>query len=123
MIGSDTSAALDGKTLGKPHGLEDFMDFFPKLSGRVHTVVTAVALVSPGGEITERICSVDVEMAAFTADDALRYWRTGEPADKAAGYAVQGSARGSSENRREPHRSCRPSASRDRGASRRCRLL
>lgn len=66
------------------------MDFFPKLSGRVHTVVTAVALVSPGGEITERICSVDVEMAAFTADDALRYWRTGEPADKAAGYAVQG---------------------------------
>lgn len=90
VIGSDTSAALDGKTLGKPHGLEDFMDFFPKLSGRVHTVVTAVALVSPGGEITERICSVDVEMAAFTADDALRYWRTGEPADKAAGYAVQG---------------------------------
>ena len=90
VLGSDTSAALEGRTLGKPHGFEDFMEFFPKLSGRVHTVVTAVALVRPDGTVTERICSAEVEMTAFSEADAAWYWRTGEPQDKAGGYAVQG---------------------------------
>jgi septum formation protein len=62
------------------------------LRGRAHDVITGVALVAAGGEGREATAAVSsrVEMAAYSDRDIAEYIATGEPMDKAGGYAVQG---------------------------------
>jgi septum formation protein len=91
VLAADTSVALDQEILGKPADQPDGLRMLRKLSGRTHQVFTAVALKhAQGSEIQVNVSEVcfrnlsDAEMQA--------YWDTGEPRDKAGGYAVQGIA-------------------------------
>jgi len=60
-----------------------------QLSGRTHQVLTAVALAA-AGEVNHRLSRSEVRFRHLSVAEATAYWNTGEPADKAGGYAVQG---------------------------------
>ena len=88
VLGADTAVAVDDAILGKPADRADALAMLARLSGREHRVLTAVALA---GEREESRLSVShVRFRAIAPDEAAAYWATGEPADKAGGYAVQG---------------------------------
>lgn len=88
-IGSDTIVILDGELLGKPADADEAATTLRRLSGRTHTVITAVAvhwrdrLVADAEEVTVTFRSLsDAEIADYIA--------TGEPMDKAGAYGIQG---------------------------------
>jgi septum formation protein len=91
VIGADTDVSVAGRILGKPADQRDALAMLAALSGRSHQVCSAVAIVH--GEQTLQALSVtDVLFGDVSADDALAYWNSGEPADKAGAYAIQGGA-------------------------------
>ncbi|MBF8660190.1 Maf family protein [Pseudomonas putida] len=89
VLGADTAVVLDGLILGKPEHRDDALDMLARLSGREHQVLTAVAL--DDGKRVESLCvSSTVRFRLIDQQEAQRYWASGEPADKAGGYAIQG---------------------------------
>jgi septum formation protein len=91
VLGADTTVALGSNILGKPASCAELLQMLRRLSGQTHQVYTGVALRSEQG--TELRLSVsDVTFRPLTDIEIVAYWETGEPADKAGGYAVQGRA-------------------------------
>ena len=89
VLGADTTVVLDGASLGKPRDREHGVAMLTALSGREHQVLTCVALVSAAGMRCMTSTS-RVRMRDSSAAERERYWNTGEPRDKAGGYAIQG---------------------------------
>jgi len=91
VIGADTEVVLDGEALGKPRDAEHACAILEQLSGRCHAVLSAVALARAG--TTEvRVSESRVCFRALSSDECRTYARSGEPLDKAGGYAIQGRA-------------------------------
>ncbi|KXS38788.1 MAG: septum formation protein [Halomonadaceae bacterium T82-2] len=90
-LGSDTAVVLDGRILGKPRDRAHAAEMLSALSGRAHAVLTAVAVVGPAG-LLETCVTTRVVMRRVSAGEIDAYWATGEPVDKAGGYAIQGRA-------------------------------
>jgi septum formation protein len=88
ILAADTSVVVDNSVLGKPTDREHGLWMLRRLSGRTHQVYTAVALKGCGIE-TELSCS-KVSFRSLSEAEMAAYWATGEPADKAGGYAIQG---------------------------------
>jgi len=89
VLGSDTAVVLDQTTLGKPRDRDDAIRMLLALSGRPHEVLTGVALAT--ADATQYRLSVSrVVFRDINEQEAAAYWATGEPADKAGGYAIQG---------------------------------
>ncbi len=94
VLASDTTVVVEGEILGKPKDQAAGLAMLARLSGRTHQVLTAVALVEPGNE-GRRVSRLSVNKVTFrpmTDAERLAYWQTGEPADKAGAYAIQGYA-------------------------------
>ena len=91
VLGSDTTVVVDHSILGKPADEDDCVRMLRLLSGRTHQVHTAVALRSAAGSDV-RLSVSEVTFRELSMAEMRGYWRTGEPADKAGGYAVQGRA-------------------------------
>jgi septum formation protein len=91
VLGADTAVVLDGQILGKPRDEQDCLRTLGMLSARTHQVFTAVALRASEG-CQSRVNISDVAFRKLSDDEIRRYWRSGEPADKAGAYAVQGRA-------------------------------
>lgn len=91
VLGSDTTVALGNDVLGKPADQQDAADMLQRLSGRTHQVYTAVAIRHARG-CDSRLSVSDVTIRELNEAEIRDYWHTGEPADKAGGYAIQGSA-------------------------------
>jgi len=91
VLAADTTVALEGEVFGKPAGRADLIEMLTRLSGRTHQVHTAVALIHPGGSAA-RVSSSSVTLRRIARAEMEWYWSTGEPADKAGGYAIQGLA-------------------------------
>ena len=89
VIGADTAVVMDGDVLGKPRGQEDAIAMLLKLSGRRHRVLTGVALHG-SGSVQTALSSTDVLFREISRDEALAYWQSGEPSDKAGSYGIQG---------------------------------
>jgi septum formation protein len=89
VLGSDTSVVVDQAILGKPTDATDCLRMLQLLSGRTHQVHTAVAVRSAAGSQV-RLSVSDVTFRDLTKAEMQAYWQTGEPADKAGGYAIQG---------------------------------
>lgn len=89
VLAADTDVALDGEILGKPRDREHGIALLLKLSGRSHQVSSAVAL-AVRGRCDTLLCITEVEFGTISASAAADYWASGEPADKAGGYAIQG---------------------------------
>lgn len=89
VLGSDTVVVLGDEVLGKPEDIDAAVDMLLALSGRSHTVLTGVALKTPNG--TEVVLSkTDVQFREIDRDEAIAYWHSGEPVDKAGSYGIQG---------------------------------
>jgi septum formation protein len=91
VLGSDTTVVVDDSILGKPADEDECVRMLQRLSGRTHQVHTAVALRSAAGSDV-RLSVSEVTFRELSMTEMRGYWRTGEPADKAGGYAVQGRA-------------------------------
>jgi septum formation protein len=89
VLAADTAVVIDAEVLGKPMDREAGLTMLARLSGRTHEVLTAIAVRSTRGLATALSVS-RVRFRALTPEECDRYWATGEPADKAGGYAVQG---------------------------------
>lgn len=92
VLGSDTVVTLDGALFGKPQDRADALRMLAALGGRTHQVLTAVALATPDGAVTEAVSETAVRMRVITPAEAADYWDSGEPAGKAGAYAIQGRA-------------------------------
>ena len=91
VLAADTAVVLDGRILGKPQDMTDAATMLLELSGRTHQLLTAVAVRSAAGNEV-KISESLVAFRPVDASEAAAYWNTGEPRDKAGGYAIQGYA-------------------------------
>jgi septum formation protein len=91
VLAADTTVTHDGQLFGKPQGAEEAVAMLLQLAGKTHQVWTAVALRTATG-LQFRTNKSTVHFGSITAEQALQYWHTGEPRDKAGGYAIQGLA-------------------------------
>lgn len=89
LLGADTAVVIDGEILGKPADLADARRMLGLLSGRTHEVWSAVAVVSERGEDVA-VSRTAVVLRVLSAAEIDAYWQSGEPADKAGAYAIQG---------------------------------
>ena len=89
VLGADTAVVLDGQMLGKPADRADGVAMLRRLSGCTHRVLTAVALVDAHGSRVALSAS-EVQFRVLADTECERYWDSGEPRDKAGGYAIQG---------------------------------
>jgi len=91
VLAADTTVVLDDVIYGKPRDREDGLAMLGRLSGRTHAVLTAVALADSHGVAVQLSVST-VRFRDLSSQECAEYWETGEPRDKAGGYAVQGAA-------------------------------
>jgi septum formation protein len=91
VLGADTIVVIGDEILGKPIDQADALRMLALLSGRTHQVLSAIAVVN-GQKITALLNINYVTFAEITLEQSLLYWQTGEPADKAGAYGVQGMA-------------------------------
>ncbi len=89
VLGADTVVVLNQEILGKPRDKQDFLRMMQLLSGRTHEVITAIAMVNSDKAVVRSAIS-RVAFRAISVPEAEAYWATGEPADKAGGYGIQG---------------------------------
>ena len=91
FIACDTLVYAENEFLGKPKDREDAQRMLLMLSGKSHEVWSGIYLYYQGRGVT-RSLSTEVEFAAMTDGERQKYLDSGEPYDKAGGYAVQGKA-------------------------------
>ena len=95
VVGADTTIVMDGQVLGKPKDETDVQAHLELLSGRVHDVLSAVAVASKrdlSHRVEVRLCTSQVSFRTLAVDERKAYQATGEPMGKAGSYAIQGLA-------------------------------
>ena len=117
VLAADTVVVLDGAVLGKPIDDADAAAMLTRLSARTHTVLTGVAVarrqdptggvggpgsggdaddgpsaavLGPSSSVVLAVEATEVTMVELSGADIAWYVATGEPADKAGAYGVQG---------------------------------
>jgi len=90
VLAADTCVVVDDHMLGKPKGRQEGLWMLQQLSGRTHEVYSAVALAADGMET--RLSVSQVSFRPLSMREQQAYWDSGEPADKAGAYAIQGLA-------------------------------
>jgi len=91
VLGADTIVVIDDEVLGKPRNAEHAVEMLLKLAGRVHVVVTGVAVRQVGTDLAlGTAVSTAVRFRELDEAFAWRYVARGESADKAGAYAIQG---------------------------------
>jgi septum formation protein len=89
VLGADTTVVLDGESLGKPGDGDAARAMLGRLSGRRHQVLSAVCVCSDGVQHTLSVATA-VEFCELSPELIAAYIASGEPWDKAGGYAIQG---------------------------------
>ena len=89
VIAADTTVALDNEIFGQPRDLNEARLMIQKLSGKTHSVLTAIS-VRCDGRSSDAVDSATVTMREVTSELLEWYLATGESLGKAGGYAVQG---------------------------------
>lgn len=90
VISADTVVVLEGTIIGKPSNTQEAVETLEALSGKIHQVVTGMAVIDPStGEADTVTRSTIVAMRRYTGEEIAHYSSRGEPFDKAGGYAVQ----------------------------------
>lgn len=89
ILGADTVVVCDGRVFGKPRDQADGAWMLRQLSGRRHQVITGVAVSGPQGLVSLSV-TTHITLRQLSDDEIDAYWATGEPLDKAGGFAIQG---------------------------------
>lgn len=90
VIGADTTVFCDGLALGKPKDAADAKRMLLMLSGREHSVITAVAFAQKGQTVKVFYEETKVEFYPLSDEEIDVYIESGEPMDKAGAYGIQG---------------------------------
>lgn len=91
VLGADTVVALGTRLYGKPRDAADASRMLRELSGKTHRVITGVALLCPARGVAESFAiTTEVTFRPLDAAEIHAYVASGEPADKAGAYAIQG---------------------------------
>lgn len=91
VIAADTVIDFRGRMLGKPHSKRDAKRMLTLLIGNVHAVITGFAIVdTKSGKRAEGVEKTKVRFKKVSAGAIAAYVKSGEPLDKAGGYAIQG---------------------------------
>jgi septum formation protein len=88
VLAADTAVVIGDRILGKPADRTEAAAMMRLLAGRTHRVLSGIALV--GERERQELSISEVRFRAVSAQEANAYWKTGEPRDKAGGYAIQG---------------------------------
>ena len=91
VLAADTTLELDGEIIGKPATPSHAMEILRRLSGRSHQVLTAVVLTD-GTRFAQRLSVSQVLFRTLDDDEIHHYVSSGEAADKAGAYGIQGRA-------------------------------
>ncbi|MDR1621904.1 MAG: Maf family protein [Synergistaceae bacterium] len=89
VIAADTIVVVDGDVLGKPAGEDESLRMIRRLQGRVHEVLTGMA-VRWGKKISTGLERTRVRFRPLDENAVRAYAETGEGMDKAGAYAIQG---------------------------------
>jgi septum formation protein len=92
VLAADTVVALGRRVLEKPVDEAEARLFLTKLSGRRHSVIGGVCVISPNGDIQLQTIVTKVKFKRLTPHDIDAYIASGEWQGKAGGYAIQGRA-------------------------------
>src|SRR6266481_8161397 len=93
IIGADTAVELDGEIFGKPRDAADAREMLSYLSGRTHYVLTGICVLRlPDGATRSAVEKTAVTFVPMDPSEIAAYVASGEPFDKAGGYAIQGCA-------------------------------
>ena len=93
VLAADTIVVLGDKIFGKPESEPDAIGMLLKLSGKTHTVITAVTIGiinKDKAKFHTISVSSNVEFTTLTEVDCKEYCKTNEPFDKAGSYGIQG---------------------------------
>ena len=91
VLGADTTVVCDGQILGKPADATDAARMLRLLAGRTHDVLTGICLLK-GSQRLVHVERSRVRMSSMSDAEIAWYIASGEPMDKAGGYAAQGRA-------------------------------
>lgn len=91
LLAADTTLELDGEIIGKPDNESHAMEILRRLSGRTHQVLTAVVLTD-GKRFAQRLSVSQVRFRRLDDEEIHHYVSSGEAADKAGAYGIQGRA-------------------------------
>lgn len=90
VIAADTLVVLEGEVLGKPASRRKALQMLRRLRGRTHSVVTGLTLRLESADIRDhQLAFTNVTMRSYRALETLLYVASGDPLDKAGGYAIQ----------------------------------
>ena len=89
VLAADTIVLDDDAILGKPTDRDHAVGMLKRLANRTHRVVTAICLTDNFRTVTD-VVSTLVTLRPITQAEAEFYWESGEPLDKAGGFAIQG---------------------------------
>lgn len=89
LLTADTTVAIDGQMLNKPVDYAEAHEMLSRLCNRVHQVYTAVVFASEQAVLSQHVSVTDVVMRPYTDEEIDAYIKTGDPFDKAGGYAIQ----------------------------------
>lgn len=88
VLAADTAVVMGTRIIGKPQGRDDAVAMLTLLSGKTHQVYSAISL--RGNEHDQAVSITDVTFKQLTEREIMAFWQSGEPLDKAGGYAIQG---------------------------------
>ncbi|MEN9728685.1 MAG: hypothetical protein RL434_3051 [Pseudomonadota bacterium] len=88
VLAADTTVVCAGEILGKPADAADAARILRRLSGRWHSVFTGVALATD--TLAVQVVETRVQFRTLSESEIAAYWASGEPADKAGAYGIQG---------------------------------
>ena len=92
ILAADTVVACGRRILPKAETRQDAAFCLDLLSGRRHSVLGGICLISPNGDIKKRLVKTTVVFSRLNASDKQKYLDGGEWEGKAGGYAIQGQA-------------------------------
>lgn len=91
VVAADTIVYINGSILGKPKDQEEAIGMLRRLSGQEHWVLTGFSVCHlRKGKSDREAVQTTVRMKGLTPEEIKWYVQTGEPFDKAGGYAIQG---------------------------------
>lgn len=88
VIAADTLVVLDGVAMGKPKSREEATGMLRSLRGRIHNVITGVAVIGPNGN-SSGVEKTDVHFRVYSDEEIEEYVASGSPLDKAGAYGIQ----------------------------------
>ncbi len=93
ILAADTTVADGPEILGKPADADEARLMLRQLRDRTHQVYTAISLLDTAtGRALTDVSLTDVTMRAYSDAAMDAYIASGDPFDKAGGYAIQNTA-------------------------------